>query len=59
MDGDVDHLALILHAREPGQQNQVTRGGDRQELGDALDEGEQDQVEKRHAVAPVRDARHV
>ncbi len=41
---------LIGPSGQDRPKRQVARGGDRQELGDALDQGQHDDVEKAHRV---------
>ena len=40
--------SLVVQPRQLWQKYQMTRGGHRQELGDALDDGEYNYMEKRH-----------
>ena len=48
MHGHVDHLPLILHSGQLGQQNQVARRGNRQEFGDPLDDRDKKKVKQAH-----------
>ena len=53
MDSDVDHLPLVLQPRQARQQNEVSGGGDRQKLGNSLNQGDEDQLEKGHDDRPL------
>ena len=63
VDGDVDRLALIVEARDRRQQDQMPRRRDRQELGDPLHDGDEEEVQERHgglarrSRAPYADGR--
>jgi len=59
MHGDVQCKPLIFHPCQAGQQDQMARGGDRQKLGHALNDGQKEQVEKGHRQRALRDLRKV
>ena len=48
MDGDIDDLTLVVEAGEIRQEDQVAGARNRQELGDSLDQGHDNQVEEGH-----------
>jgi len=48
MHRDIDKQALVRPVGEPRHQDQVRRGTDRQELGDALDQRQDDDLDQRH-----------
>jgi hypothetical protein len=48
MHRDIDRQALILEPGKIGQQDQMARRGNRQELGEPLDDRDKKQVEDRH-----------
>jgi len=54
MHGHVDGQALVLPARQRGEQREVAGRTDRQELGDALDHGEDGERQQGHKRAPSR-----
>jgi hypothetical protein len=53
MGHDVDHDALVRPAGQGGDQDQMAGGRDRKKFGDALDEGENDDLLDRHAGIPI------
>jgi hypothetical protein len=54
MHGDVDGEALVLPRRQLRDEDEVGRRTDRQEFGDALHHGEDDQIEPVHRQPFVR-----
>jgi hypothetical protein len=44
MDCHIESKPLIFHACQAGKQDEVTRGGDRKKLGNALDDSQKKQV---------------
>ncbi len=44
----VDDLALVCVAGQFGQENQMTRGGDRQKFGNPLNQRYKNELEQRH-----------
>ena len=48
MNGDVDGQPLVVQPCQGGQEDEVTRGGDREELGSALDDGDEEEMEDWH-----------
>ena len=54
MDGDIDHLALVVQPRQIRQKNQMTRGGNRKKFGDPLDQGDEEKVKEAHQPSTRR-----
>ena len=52
MSGNIDCEPLVRSAGDTGHQDQMARGADGQELGNALDQGKNDDMQQRQPDLP-------